>query len=87
MVAMPPLQGKIQCSSIGAALAQACSCLTLPGPWVTPLVKEEVGFSQRDCPPEDFHGTCHLGNTGDQVSGLQPSLPPPHWCGLLQPDV
>lgn len=48
----------------------------LSGPQVTPLVKEEVGFSQLDCPYEDFHGTCHLSNPGDQVSGLPPSLPP-----------
>lgn len=74
------------CSGPGLPVA-----LNLSGSQVMPMVKEEVGFSQLDCPPEDFHGTGHLGNPGDQVSGLQParppSLPPSSWCGLLQPDV
>lgn len=76
------------CSGPGRPVA-----LNLSGSQVMPLVKEEVGFSQLDCPPEDFHGTGHLGNPGDRVSGLQPSLPPPGvgycsqmcrcYCGLL----
>lgn len=52
-----------------------------------PVVKEDVGFSQPDS-PEDFHGTCHLGNPGAPVSGLRappPSPPLSHRCGSLQP--
>lgn len=54
---------------------------------VTLFVKEEVGFPHLDRPPEDFHGACHLGNPGDQVSGLLPFRLPSHCSGLLQPDV
>lgn len=75
-VATPPLQGKAQGSRSGLLWPRPAHSLTLSGPRVTPFVKEEAGFSQLDCPSEDFHGPCHLGNLGDRVSGLSPSLPP-----------
>ena len=83
LIIMAPLRGKVQCHHTATAWAQAC-------PWPCPLwafVKGEVGFSHLDRSPEDFHGACHLGNPGDQVSGLPPFRLPSRCSGLLQPDV
>lgn len=54
---------------------------------VTLFVKGEVGSTHLDRPPGDFHGACHLGNPGDQVSGLPSSRVPSRCSGLLQPAV
>lgn len=70
---------------LGSGLTMALPALGLRS--VTLFVKEEVGFPHLDRPPEDFHGACHLGNPGDQVSGLPPFHLPSHCPELLQPDV